>query len=159
MKIQSVSDIITNSSSEVFMMVDTDNVQRIRDLIENLLISFNVNESLDDIMTITPVVSEYYIDDLKTLILTGHLNYTEYEKFSDRIEEGYPLCEKEEDITDDMMLKAAIYYNENSSQYEYREGYPVVRRIELVAKNIKYNGIVDAINEMINNCPYEVWYC
>lgn len=52
-KIQSVSDIITNSSSEVFMVYDVDGLERIKELV-NAVLSLNENNTytFDDLFTI-----------------------------------------------------------------------------------------------------------
>jgi len=159
-KIQSESDIITNSSSEVFMVIDTNNVNNIKTLIQNLLTAFGIKEPMDDILYISPCCYDSAYTDITKLILTGHLQYSDYGKYNDTdIEEGYPLCDNEDNITDDMILKAAIYYNTHSRQYKDGEGCPPVDGIELLAKDDKYKDIAEAITDMINNNPFEVFYC
>lgn len=51
--VQSVSDIITNSSSEVFMVYDADGLKRVKELV-NAVLSLNENNTytFDDLFTI-----------------------------------------------------------------------------------------------------------
>lgn len=70
-KIQSVSDIITNSSSEVFMVYDESAFKSIKELVNAILESTGVDYRFDDLFEIKAVVSEYFLEE-----------YPEYE--------GYP---------------------------------------------------------------------
>lgn len=62
-KIQSISDIITNSSTEVFTIYKQYNIQDIKDLV-NTLFKLISNLRFDDLFTITLHINEYVIDDL-----------------------------------------------------------------------------------------------
>lgn len=93
-KIQSVSDIITNSSSEVFMVYNNESFKDIKELVNAIL---NINKdnkyTFDDLFEIKAVLDEEYFLD----------SYPEYEGMTDdellekarRIDEdkyeGYPF--------------------------------------------------------------------
>lgn len=62
-KIQSISDIITNSSTEVFTVYKRYNLQDIKDLV-NALFKLISNLRFDDFFTITLYINEFVIDDL-----------------------------------------------------------------------------------------------
>lgn len=62
-KIQSISDIITNSSTEVFTIYKQYNIQDIKDLV-NALFKLISNLRFDDFFTITLCINEYVIIDL-----------------------------------------------------------------------------------------------
>ena len=52
MKILSISDVITNSSSEVFCYYDKESDKKLRNLLKCIFETFGVNEPLDEICTI-----------------------------------------------------------------------------------------------------------
>jgi len=58
LKIQSQSDIITNSSSEVFIKYDKKAVDNFKDIIQNLFIAFNIQENIDDIVEFVPIADD-----------------------------------------------------------------------------------------------------
>lgn len=62
-KIQSISDIITNSSTEVFTVYKRYNIQDIKDLV-NALFKLISNLRFDDFFTITLYISKFVIDNL-----------------------------------------------------------------------------------------------
>ena len=62
-KVQSISDLITNSSTEVFTIYKRYNIQDIKDLV-NALFKLISNLRFDDFFTITLYINEYVIDDL-----------------------------------------------------------------------------------------------
>lgn len=70
MKIQSISDIITNSSSEVFCRIESkDHLEAIEDILETIFNSWK---------------SEYEIDPVVTLYRKNEMTYPEdYEDFPD----------------------------------------------------------------------------
>ena len=91
-KIQSVSDIITNSSSEVFMVYDVDGLEKIKELV-NAVLSLNENNTytFDDLFTIEAnleveeFLDEYpdfagleYEDLLREAYLIDENNYGSY---------------------------------------------------------------------------------
>ena len=57
LKIQSISDIITNSSTEVFMVYDNDSIKNIKELV-NAVLSINKDNkyTFDDLFTIKPTI-------------------------------------------------------------------------------------------------------
>jgi hypothetical protein len=57
MKIQSISDIITNSSTEVFIVYGSNNINTIKDIVNSIL-SIDGNYTFDDLFTIKMTVSD-----------------------------------------------------------------------------------------------------
>ena len=73
-KIQSVSDIITNSSSEVFMVYDADGLERIKELV-NAVLSLNENNTytFDDLFTIEANLEvEEFLDEYPDFVGLGY---------------------------------------------------------------------------------------
>ena len=62
-KIQSISDIITNSSTEVFIVYDSSNIDSIKQLV-NAILSSDGHYTFDDLFTIKMNPAEYAIEDL-----------------------------------------------------------------------------------------------
>ncbi len=64
MKIQSISDIITNSSTEVFVVYDESNISSIKELVNSILSLVDPSKTCDDYFDIEMVVNYeglYYI--------------------------------------------------------------------------------------------------
>lgn len=62
-KIQSVSDIITNSSTEVFMVYDNNAFKNIKELVNAILALAGSDQTFDDLFEIKACVSEYFLDE------------------------------------------------------------------------------------------------
>ena len=58
MKILSISNVITNSSSEVFVYFDKTSEKKLKELVDVILETFNVHKTFDDLFTI-----EYELSD------------------------------------------------------------------------------------------------
>lgn len=56
LQIQSVSDIITNSSTEVFMIYSKDSLQQIKSLVNAILSLADCKETFDDLFIIKPKI-------------------------------------------------------------------------------------------------------
>lgn len=67
--VQSISDIITNSSSEVFVLYDDNALKNIKDLVNAVLAAADTKLTFDDLFEIQPLLdeSEFLMDypDLK----------------------------------------------------------------------------------------------
>ena len=62
-KIQSVSDIITNSSTEVFMVYDESAFRSIKEIVNAILESTGFEQRFDDLFEIKAIVSEGFLED------------------------------------------------------------------------------------------------
>ena len=62
-KIQSVSDIITNSSTEVFMVYNESAFKSIKELVNTILSLGGCEKKFDDLFEIKPVVSDYFLEE------------------------------------------------------------------------------------------------
>jgi hypothetical protein len=62
-KVQSISDIITNSSTEVFIVYDSSNIDSIKHVI-NAILSIDGHYTFDDLFTIKMTPAEYAVEDL-----------------------------------------------------------------------------------------------
>ena len=63
LKIQSISDIITNSSTEVFIVYDVNNKDSIKNLV-NAILSIDGHYTFDDLFQIEMIVTDTVISDL-----------------------------------------------------------------------------------------------
>lgn len=59
----SFSDIITNSSSEVFVFFDKDSERKLKELIDVILGTFHVDKTFDDLFTIEYELSDNALED------------------------------------------------------------------------------------------------
>ena len=62
-KVQSISDLITNSSTEVFVVYDSTNVDSIKNIV-NAILAIDSSYTFDDLFTIKMIVSEHAIDKM-----------------------------------------------------------------------------------------------
>ena len=62
-KVQSISDVITNSSTEVFIVYDSSNIDSIKQVI-NAILSIDGHYTFDDLFTIKMNLAEYVIDNI-----------------------------------------------------------------------------------------------
>ena len=83
MKIISISDVITNSSSEVFCLFDEYTFNRIKKTINKILESLNIDSKFDDLFELVPKYDEYVLEDIPELTLKEAMSH-------DNECEGYP---------------------------------------------------------------------
>ena len=62
-KIQSISDVITNSSTEVFIVYDSSNIDSIKNIV-NAILAIDSSYTFDDLFTLKMIVSEHAIDKM-----------------------------------------------------------------------------------------------
>jgi len=62
-KIQSISDVITNSSTEVFVIYDSSNIDSIKKVV-NAILSIDGNYTFDDLFTIKMNPSDNVVDEI-----------------------------------------------------------------------------------------------
>ena len=62
-RIQSISDVITNSSTEVFIVYDSSNIDSIKQII-NAILSIDGHYTFDDLFTINMNVDECILEDM-----------------------------------------------------------------------------------------------
>lgn len=79
----SISDVITNSSSEVFVYFDKTSEKKLKELVDVILATFNVPKTFDDLFTI-----EYELSDE-----ANEGNYTVEEALSEGANDYGPLIE------------------------------------------------------------------
>ncbi|WQJ53658.1 MAG: hypothetical protein [Wendovervirus sonii] len=168
MKIQSVSDIITNSSSEVFMVINDNQVKGLKEVISKMLKAFgNISEPIDEILEIKKIYNYQAEENINTLILHGYISDTVWECWNDGFlnenwqkVEGYPVCSSKSEITDEIFEKAAsIYIEKMGSYYEESDCGPIYTDLQIISKKPEYDEIVKNINELLHFINYEVYSC
>lgn len=120
-KIQSISDIITNSSSEVITIYQRYNIQDIKDLVDSLfkLIS---NLRFDDFFTITLYINENVIDDL----------YDCYEELQNQFNSSRELYTYLKGLSDQEIRRYEYMANEMSDfPVPFYSGYHVKQKPEV----------------------------
>lgn len=128
--IQSMSDIITNSSSEVFMVYNNDSLNQVKELVNAILSINNENKyTFDDLFTI-----DVCFDKERLMECTNN----EYEGLSD----------------EELLVKAYEYDEEN-----YSEGYPIVYGYKVTAKNIKDDSVADKLSKIDKIFETYICYC
>ena len=142
-KIQSISDVITNSSTEVFIVYDSGNIDSIKHIIDAIL-SIDGHYTFDDLFTIKMNPSEYAIEDLYKNWEYFFPNDTKPESLNDFREVINALPQEELDKYVDIWEGGQTYYWES---YSFYEGYSVSIK-EGVEKTDKLQKAVDAIRSL-----------
>lgn len=119
-KIQSVSDIITNSSTEVFMVYDNSAFKNIKELVNAILALAGSNQTFDDLFEIKACVSEYFLDE-----------YPEYAGLTEN----------------EILERARMIDKDNYDSYPYVNHYEVVAKD---VKNDNTAKILSQIDEIFN---------
>ena len=140
-----MSDVITNSSTEVFVVYDSTNVDSIKRIV-NAILDINSNYTFDDLFTIKMLVSEYAICKM----------YKEWDKyFPDRSKPNSEnaFFEYIESLSNSEISTIEDVWIENDYStygWEYSpfyEGYKIDIK-EGVEKNDKLQKAVDAIRSL-----------
>lgn len=144
-KVQSISDLITNSSTEVFVVYDSTNVDSIKNIV-NAILAIDSSYTFDDLFTLKMIVSEHAIDKM----------YREWDDYFP----GKTKPDSEEDFVNyiDSLSDSELYTmednwidNDRSTYYweydTFYEGYQVNIK-EGVEKSDKLQKAVDAIRSL-----------
>jgi hypothetical protein len=93
-KIQSTSDIITNSSSEVFMVYDGHAFKKIKELVNAILAATGYEQTFDDMFEIKPHISEDFVCEYPEYsdLSEEELLEKAYEHDNDRYD-GWPVVD------------------------------------------------------------------
>lgn len=142
-KIQSISDVITNSSTEVFIVYDSGNIDSIKHII-NAILSIDGHYTFDDLFTIKMNPAEYVIEDLYKNWEDFFPNDPKPESLNDFWEFINALPQEELDKYVDIWEGGQTYYWES---YSFYEGYSVSIK-EGVEKTDKLQKAVDAIHSL-----------
>lgn len=127
--VQSVSDIITNSSSEVFMVYSDQSFKQIKELVNAILDINGENKyTFDDLFEVEANMDkEWFLDE-----------YPEYDGLSDK-----------------ELLEKARQHDEDNC----REGYPYVNGYVVTAKNVAHDDIATKLSSLDSIFETYVSYC
>ena len=127
--VQSVSGIITNSSSEVFMVYSDQSFKQIKELVNAILAINGENKyTFDDLFEVEANMDkEWFLEQ-----------YPEYDGLSD----------------EELLEKARQYDEEN-----YGEGYPYVNGYVVTAKNVAHDDISAKLSSLDKIFESYVSYC
>lgn len=142
-KIQSISDVITNSSTEVFIVYDSSNIDSIKQII-NAILSIDGHYTFDDLFMIKMNPAEYAIDDMYKDWEDFFPNDPKPESIDDFWEFINSLSQEELDKYVNIWESGQTYYWES---YPFYEGYSVSIK-EGVEKTDKLQKAVDAIRSL-----------
>lgn len=142
-KIQSISDVITNSSTEVFIVYDSSNIDSIKQVI-NAILSIDGHYTFDDLFTIKMNVAEYVVDDIYKDWEDFFPNDPKPESIDDYWEFINALPQEELDKYVNIWERSQTYYWES---YPFYGGYSVSIK-EGVEKTDKLQKAVDAIRSL-----------
>ena len=144
-KVQSISDLITNSSTEVFVVYDSTNVDSIKRIV-NAILDIDSNYTFDDLFTIKMLVSERVIDKMYRQWDDYFPGKTKPDSEKDFINYIDSLSDSELSAIEDIWANndRSTYYWEYNLFYE---GYQVNIK-EDVEKNDKLQKAVDAIRSL-----------
>lgn len=148
--IQSISDIITNSSTEVFTMYSSSDVNTIKNIV-NAILAINGDITFDDLFNI-----EMHISDTVFEYLWQN---------SEQIQKEFPNEEEFYDYLEALPLEKLSRYEKLWSDaypydgyYSFYDGYTVSLK-EGIEKTELYQQAVRAINTFDSIFDHEVCYC
>lgn len=146
-KVQSISDLITNSSTEAFVVYDEGNVEDIKNLVNSILSLLDSSKTFDDYFTIE---MEINYDELDSIFW----RHREDDKLFDKFPEFKTYSELDKDyfkflesIPLDRVQEIFDYVNEGSWDRRYRlyEGFvvnakdendPIAQKVAIAINNI-----------------------
>lgn len=148
--IQSISDIITNSSTEVFTMYSSSDVSTIKNIV-NAILAINGDITFDDLFKIEMHISDTVFQYLWENSEQIQKEFPNEEEFYDYLE-ALPLekLSRYEKIWDD-----AYPYD---GYYSFYDGYTVSLK-DGVEESELYKQAVKAINTFDSIFDHEVCYC
>lgn len=146
--IQSVSDLITNSSTEVFVVYDKGNIADIKNLVNSILSLLDPSKTFDDYFTIKMSINYEDLFWIFDKYFTVEIICNEYcwQTYEERPED-------ESDLSyEDWCFKHCEDWNDY-------DGVPAIENIKIVAKNPED----EKAARLINSIPYifesESRYC
>lgn len=146
-KIQSISDIITNSSTEVFILYKKRDKQEIKDLV-NAILAIGCDKTFDDLFTIDLCISWWAADYL----------YENYQDISDKFSDSEEFLNYLETLSEEDLVKYEKMLNDN---YDYPqclyEGYCVSIKSDITETETLKNA-EKAINYLDKIFDYECTY-
>ena len=144
-KVQSISDLITNSSTEVFVVYDSTNIDSIKNIV-NAILAIDSSYTFDDLFTIKMLVSEHAIYKMYEEWNNYFPGKSKPDSEEDFINYLDSLSDSELSTIEDIWIDkdCSTYYWEYSTFYE---GYQVNIK-EGVEKSDKLQKAVDAIRSL-----------
>lgn len=146
-KIQSISDLITNSSTEVFVVYHESNIEAIKNLVDSILSLLDPSKKFDDYFTIEMEINyddlnwiferyyedEEYYDDIPELVAYRDMGSKEASKFLETL----PI---------ERIKKIFDWANDNgwNGRYQLYEGFvvnaktddPIARKVAIAINNV-----------------------
>lgn len=148
MEIKSITDVITNSSSEAFLLVNSDSIDKTKELIDTILRVAGSTKTCDDLFDIT-----LKVDECQTNWYWERSWYNEClkEKLAKDIDDT-TITEQEKA---DFIYRKALEFEDNRS-YSYSEDRPMLNGIKITPKSGVDDKGLDLINDIFG-C--ETIYC
>lgn len=156
--IQSISDLITNSSTEAFVVYDVENIKSIKELVNSILSLLDPSKTFDDYFTIEMEVN---YDDLRSIFLELCDNEDLYESWPElktfNSLDSYAEQDKFlETLSAETVEDYFGFYNEDAYDYKYYpyDGFyisaktkdPIVEKVARVINNVDQIFDVDYSN-------------
>ena len=147
-KIQSISDVVTNSSTEVFILYKKRDKQEIKDLV-NAILAIGCDKTFDDLFTIDLCISWWAADHL----------YENYKEISNKFSNSEEFVNYLETLSEEDLIKYEKMLNDG---YDYPqclyEGYCVSLKTDITETETLKNA-EKAINYLDKIFDYECTYC
>lgn len=110
-KIQSISDIITNSSTEVFTVYSRSDLNTVKDIV-NAILAIDGRYTFDDLFTIHMSIDDYAIEDLYNDSKSLQERFRDADELYDLLINADPEVVKEfEDMYSDQYYYRRTFYN------------------------------------------------
>ena len=126
-KIQSISDIITNSSTQVFTLYNRGDLITIKNIV-NAIMTIDSDHTFDDFFEIKLLLDEYVIEDL-------------YDN-SDELQEQFPTINDFWDHLNDLSEDELEEYEDMWDDFRHYESYPTI-----------YEGYAVSLKEGVEGTP------
>lgn len=145
--IQSISDLITNSSTEAFVVYDEGNVEDIKNLVNAILSLLDPSKTFDDYFTIEMQVNYDALNDIFDELCANEELYDSYPELKEynTIEDYQDQDKYLRSLSTKTIDNYFYYYNDNTyDNYKYQyEGFLISAKVD--------NPIIQKVARVINN--------
>lgn len=148
-KIQSISDVITNSSTEIYTIYTKNDIKTIKRVVDALL-AVNGDSTFDDLFDIGLIISDYVFEDLWDVSPELQEEYPNKEEFYEYLE----TCDNQEDLD---RFEDIWYDTRWDYSISFYDGYSVTLKPG-IEKTEKLEQAIGAIQTLDRIFDHEVYY-
>ena len=148
-KIQSITDVVTNSSSEIYTIYTSGDIKTIKSIV-NALLAVNGDSTFDDLFDIEMLISDYVFENLWEKSIELQKEYPNEDDFNKYLK----TCTNQNDLD---RFKDIWYDDPWHSYPSFYDGYSVTLKPG-IEKTEKLEQAIRAIQTLDNIFDHEVCY-